>query len=108
MIIKCGLTAFKISVSLSLLNWIKNEMIFQLITELMLATLIPRYKKKIISFFCPVQERVSDATFYDCINTIYQFIEPFLDNKMSIFEEYGAFKVFRHLTAYHIYPKLLK
>ena len=24
--------------------------------------------------------------------TIYQFIKPFLDNKMSIFEEYGAFK----------------
>ena len=23
---------------------------------------------------------------------IYQFIKPFLDNKMSIFEEYGAFK----------------
>ena len=29
---------------------------------------------------------------YDCINTINQFIKPFLDNKMSIFEEYGAFK----------------
>ena len=24
--------------------------------------------------------------------TIYQFIKPLLDNKMSIFEEYGAFK----------------
>ena len=35
---------------------------------------------------------MSDATFYDCINTIYQFIKFFLDNKMSIFEEYGAFK----------------
>ena len=23
---------------------------------------------------------------------IYQFIQPFLDNKMSIFEKYGAFK----------------
>ena len=32
------------------------------------------------------------ATFYDCINTIYQFSKPFLDNKMSIFEEYGTFK----------------
>ena len=32
---------------------------------------------------------LSGATFYDCINTIYQFINPFLDNKMSIFEEYG-------------------
>ena len=35
--------------------------------------------------------RLSGATFYVCINTIYQFIKPFLDNKMSIFEEYGAF-----------------
>ena len=33
--------------------------------------------------------------FYDCINTIYQFIETFLDNKMSIFEEYGAFKSYQ-------------
>ena len=24
------------------------------------------------------------------VYTIYQFIKPFLDNKMSIFEEYGA------------------
>ena len=38
--------------------------------------------------------RLSDATFYDHINTIYQFIKPFLDNKMSIFEEYGAFKLY--------------
>ena len=36
--------------------------------------------------------RLSGATFYDCINTIYQFIKSFLDNKMSILEEYGAFK----------------
>ena len=25
--------------------------------------------------------RLSDATFYDGINTIYQFIKPFLDKK---------------------------
>ena len=25
------------------------------------------------------------------INLLYQFIKPFLDNKMSIFEEYGTF-----------------
>ena len=37
--------------------------------------------------------RLSDATFYDSINTIYQFIKPFLDNKMTIFGEYGAFNV---------------
>ena len=35
--------------------------------------------------------RLSGAIFYDSINTIYQFSKPFLDNKMSIFEEYGAF-----------------
>ena len=35
--------------------------------------------------------KLSDATFYDCINTIYQFVKPFLETKMSIFEEYGAF-----------------
>ena len=32
------------------------------------------------------------CTFHDCINTIYQFIKPFLDNKMSILEKYGTFK----------------
>ena len=37
--------------------------------------------------------RLSDATFYDHINTIYQFMKPFLDKKKkSILEEYGAFK----------------
>ena len=35
---------------------------------------------------------LSGATFCDCINTIYRFINPFLDNKMSSFEEHGAFK----------------
>ena len=34
--------------------------------------------------------RLSGATFYDCINTIYQFIKPYLDNETSILEEYGA------------------
>ena len=31
-------------------NWIKNEMIYYRISELMLATLVQRYDKKIISF----------------------------------------------------------
>ena len=35
--------------------------------------------------------RLSGAIFYDCINTIYLFIKPFLDNKMSIFDEYESF-----------------
>ena len=36
--------------SLSLLNWIKNEMIFYCISVLMLATLIQRYNKKSFHF----------------------------------------------------------
>ena len=58
----------------------------------MLATFIQRYDKK--SFYLK-NERLTEilqaSTFYDCINTIYQFMKTFLDNKMSIFEEYGAF-----------------
>ena len=34
---------------------------------------------------------LSGAIFYDCINTIYQFIKLFLNNKMSIYEKCGAF-----------------
>ena len=59
-------------------------------------------------------ERLSEiATLYDRINTIlYQFIKPFLDKKMSIFEEYGAFNAWampykKELKSYHIYPKYL-
>ena len=61
---------------------------------LMLATFIKRYDKKKIHFKNERLKfyRLSGATFYDCINTIYQFIKPFLDDKMSVFEEYGAFK----------------
>ena len=40
------LTACKNSVSISFLKWIKNEMIFYRISELMLATLIRKYGKK--------------------------------------------------------------
>ena len=36
---------------------------------------------------------LSDATFYDRINTIYQFIKPFMDKKKYIFKEYGAFNI---------------
>ena len=60
----------------------------------MLATLIQRYDKKSFHFMNKKLKfyRLSGATFFDCINTIYQFITPFLDNKICIFEEYGAFK----------------
>ena len=50
------LTAFKISISLSFFNLIKNEMIFYRISELMFATLIQRYNKKyFISGFYGIQ-----------------------------------------------------
>ena len=39
------LTTCKISGSFSFLNWIKHELIFYRISELMLATLIQRYDK---------------------------------------------------------------
>ena len=51
-------------------------------------TLIQRYDK---NHFISVKRdqlkfyRLSGATFYDRINSIYQFIKPFLDNRMSIF-----------------------
>ena len=87
------LTACKISVRLSFWNWIKNEMIFYCVTELMLTILIQRQDKKFHFKKERLTEiyRLSNASFYNCINTIYQFSKPFLDNKMSIFEEYGAF-----------------
>ena len=44
--------------------------------------------------------KLSVATVYDCINIMYQFIKPFLDNQMSIFEEYGAFKCKEYEIAY--------
>ena len=70
-------------------------MIFYHISELKLKTLIQTYNKK--SFHLknerlPEFHRLSGATFYDCINTTYQFIKPFLDNKMSFLGKYGAYK----------------
>ena len=44
------LTACEISISLSFLKWIKNEMIFHSISELILAILILRYDEKSFSF----------------------------------------------------------
>ena len=85
------LTVCKRSVSLSFLNWIKYEMIFCRISEFMSATLIQRYDKK-NHFISRMRDflklyMLSGAKVYDCINTTYQFIEPFLDNTMSLFEE---------------------
>ena len=62
----------------------------------MLATFTQRYDKKIILF----QERKTNRNFTGCqvphfmiVLIPYQFIKPFLDNKMSVFEEYGAFNL---------------
>ena len=83
------LTACQISVSLSFLNWIKNEMIFYRISELMLPTLILRYDEKNHFIFIQFKNakvtdfhRLSDATCNDRFNTIYQFIKPFLDKNV--------------------------
>ena len=71
------LTACKISVRLSFLNWIKNERIFYRTSELMLPTLIQRYDKKSFQFQnCETNKfyRLADATFYNriipCINLL--------------------------------------
>ena len=67
----------------------------------MLPALIKRYDKNEFQFWSISKLRdwltfymLSDATFYDHINTIYQFIKPFLDKKISIFEEYGALNLY--------------
>ena len=99
------LIAYKISISLSFLNWIKNKMIFYCISELMLAALIQRYSK-IISF----QEREMNWNFTGCqvphfmIVLIPYIIKPFLDNKMSILEDYGAFKTSLKTCLYNFDP----
>ena len=41
--------------------------------------------------------RLSDAANYDRIDTIYKFIKPFLDKKMSSFEEYRVFNGFSNI-----------
>ena len=55
------LTACKILVSLSVLNWIKTEMIFNHVSELMLATLNQRYDKKSFHFKNERQTEISQA-----------------------------------------------
>ena len=55
----------------------------------MLATLIQRYNKNHF-IFDPVQEQETYCIFTGC-QVLHFMIVPFLDTKMSIFEEYGAF-----------------
>ena len=87
-IIKCGIWQ---PGKIQFISHSWNEMIFYCISELMLPTLIQRYNKKIILFLIQFQNqrlkfyRLSDATFYDHTNTIYQFMKPFLDKKCLFF-----------------------
>ena len=54
----------------------------------MLSTVIQRYDKKKTFQFYPVDYLkfylLSDATFYDSINTIYKFIKTFLGKKKNV------------------------
>ena len=73
---------------------------FYRISVLMLPTLTQRYDKKSFHFKNKTLieiNRLSRATFYDCLNTIYQFIKSFLENEMSVFKEYGSFE---HVISY--------
>ena len=78
--------------------WTGSKMKWFLSYLYLLVTLIQRYDK---NHFISFQERqtiwnfTGCATSFDGINTIYQFIKPVLDNKRSIFEEYGTFNVTR-------------
>ena len=90
------LTACKISFSLSFQQDQKwNEYFY--ISELMLATLIQRHNKKSFRFELSSKMRLTEILqavrrhVNDCINTMYNFVKAFLDNEMSIFEEFGAF-----------------
>ena len=75
----------------------------------MLSTFIQRYDKKIISFLTQFKNKrlteisqLSDATFYDRINSIYQFIKPFLDHKCPFLRNMEP------LISFNIYPVLWK
>ena len=59
-----------------------------------------KIRYKFISFLIKFKNEILQAVkchFYDCNNNIYKFIKPFVDNKMSILEEYGALKRSQHL-----------
>ena len=95
-IIKCGIWQ---PIKFQLVNLIKNEMIFFL--SYFWIKFRETIKKKNIP--CLIQfknERLTKilqllcATFCDCFNTIYQFIKPFLVNKMSIFEDMAPLIVY--------------
>ena len=92
------------SVSLSFLNWIKNEMTFFLSYHRINVTLIHRYSRKIISF----QERETNLNFTGCqvphfmivLIPCISLLNLSLRIKCLFFEEYGAFN-----TVVIDYPK---
>ena len=74
-------------------------MIFYCISDLMLPTLIQRYDKNHLVLIQLKYERLTEIlqavrchTFYDGINTIYQFIKQFLDKKCLILSNMEPFK----------------
>ena len=99
------LTACKYSISL---NWIKKwNDFFYCISDLMLVTLIQNTIKNHF-IFDPVQK--TNWSFIGCqvlhwMNVLI-FFKPFLDNKMSIFEEYGAFKF--AICSLHVSPLFIQ
>ena len=100
-IIKCG-TWHRVKVQLVSRSW--NEMTF--IVSLMLPTLIQGYdKKKSFHFWSSSKKRdemkfyrLPEATFYDCINTIYQFIKPFVEKTNVYF--WGIWSLQEQLWTY--------
>ena len=78
-------------------NFLQDPRILSL--KLMLATFIQRYDKKSFHF---KNERLTEILkavlhFMSVLISYINFIKPFLDNKMSNFEEYGAFKICAYL-----------
>ena len=99
-IINVASDSLYISAGVSFLNWIKNKMIFYRISELMLPTLNQRYDINHFIFLSSSKTRdslkvymLSNASFYDRIYTIYQFINLSCI-KNAYFEEYGNFRLY--------------
>ena len=91
------LTACKYSFSLAFLNWIKNEMIFLSYLWINVGNINSEIWQKIISYFIQFKnEKLTEILqAVRChILLLHEYLfKPSLDNKMSIFEEYGAFNL---------------
>ena len=95
-IIKCSIwQPVKFQLVSLFLNWIKNDIFFYRISELMLATLSQRYNKKSFHF---KDRRLTEILRAVRCHILWLFLIPYINllslswiKKMSIFEEYGAF-----------------